>query len=71
MGKDELPPASWFQRNPPRRQLFFLFLVANRAPMLRHTNPDCWGGTGEVAVLQRDTGKLYSQRENEPDIIWG
>lgn len=60
-GEGRAPPASWFQRNPQETTLFFP-LVKSRALMLRHTNPGCWGGIGEVAALQRDTGKLYTQR---------
>lgn len=30
--------------------------------MPKHTSAGCWGVTEEVAVLQRDAGKLYSQQ---------
>lgn len=60
-GEGRAPPASRDPEKPPGGKLFF-FPVESRALMLRHTNPGCWGGVREVAGLQPDAGKLYSQR---------
>ena len=59
-GEGCAPPATWDPEKPPGGKLCF-FPVESRAPMLRHANPGCWGGVREVAGLQRDAGKLYSQ----------
>lgn len=62
VGKETLPQPLGIPGNPQEANWFFFSPVQSRAPMLRHANPGCWGGGSEVAGLQHNAGKLYSQQ---------